>query len=316
MGVKTPKSEKVISLLLSAGLVVVSALIVCEVFRSKSLATSTRPAQPASISYKLPAEWKLEGSWETYPNGKLYEKIDGQETIFYEYGVNRLDCASASINNLSFDIYVYQMNDPDGALGVYLAQAPSDYEELNIGTMSDISGGQVRVFQGATYLEIAPQEKNTDGKFTKELAKSILSGIKRKNMTGGSIIEMLPTTGREKGTLAFNKENAFGLKSLAGTFSATYTDGKGQFDYLVRKISSAEGKTILGKVRDEVKEFGGKTHDVPPESFAGEFMGKTLLLTHKNNFLCGIYGDISIEQAQSKLDLLMLKTKEQPDGRK
>jgi hypothetical protein len=298
MATRIPKSENLISTLLLVGLAGIVVWVFSGAFRPKAAME-----KPVRSAYPLPAGWKITVKWETYPNGKLYEKIDGREPLFLEYGVTRLDFAAAEFkkSGKGFDIYRYQMRDADGALGVYLAAASGEAKELDLGSMADISGGELRVFQGSVYLEIQPQEKAPDEKLARELAQALLAGIKAPKSSGSGILDLLPKTGRIKGSLAINKESVFGLKSLSGTYSAAYEENGRQIDYLVRKISSSEGQKVLEIIRDEIKEFEGKIVEFKPDRLSAELFGKKLILVLDPNLLLGAYGE------EANMDALLKK---------
>ncbi len=285
MANQIPKYEKLIATLLLVGLAGIILGVLSGPFRREAALE-----KPARLAYPLPAGWKIIGNWETYPNGKLYEKIDGREPLFQDYGVIRLDFAAAEFKNKTFDIYLYHMRDSDGALGIYLASVSGEAREINLGHLADLAGGELRVLQGSVYLEIQPQEKSADEKLCLALARTLLTGIKPSKSSGPGLFDLLPKTGRIKGSLALNKDNAFGLKSLSNTFSAAYEEKGLQTDYLVRKISPAEGPKILQKVAAELKEFDGKILELKPNQLSGELFGKKLVLILENNMLLGAYG--------------------------
>ncbi len=286
MATQIPKSEKLVSFLLLVGL----AGIVVGVFAG---AFSPKPAVEEKVraSYPLPPGWKIAGKWETYPDGKLYEKIDGRETLFQSFGVIRLDFAPVVFNENKFDVYLYHMRNPDGALGVFLDSSPEQTGEINLVSMTNVAGGELRAFQSSVYLEIQAQEKSFDEKLLRQLAKSLLSGIKPPISSGTSLFDLLPKSGRITGSLAYNKESALGLKSLAGSYSASYLENGRQIDYVVRKISGSDGTKILEKVRSELMEFEGKIIEFKPDRLAGEILGKKLFLVLHDQVLLGAYGE-------------------------
>jgi hypothetical protein len=261
------------------------------------------------FAYRLPPGWQLVGRWESYPRGKLYEKIDGRETLFNEYGVLRLDCAAATVGALTFDVFIYHMANPDGALGVYLAASPAESREIDIAPMAGVAGGEVRAVVGRVYLEVQPQEKNVDEKLPIALAKTILAGTPPEKSSAGSILAMLPKAGRVNGSLAYNAESALGLNSLGKTYSATYEDGK-PYDVLVRRISPAEGDKVLAAVRDEVKKFEGNVTLFQPGKLRAQVVGKDLLLVRDGSLLVGIYSD------RNDLEALYEQLKAKRNGRK
>jgi len=302
MAASVSRQERTVSALLLAGLAVFCVWVLAG--GRIQPAAEKRNSAPA-----LPTGWAFSAPWEIYPNGRLYEKINGREPLFQEYGVVRLECAEASKGGQTFDVYLYRMNDPAGAVGVYLAHAAGEAKELDLGSMAESSGGRLRAVQGTTYLELLAQDKAFNESLALDLARGVMgSGLKDQ---GRGMIDVFPKRGRVKGTLAFNQESAFGLESLAKTVSAQYREGDVEFTFLVRRTSGGDGQKVLEKVRDEIKEFEGKILDFRPGKLAAEFSGKTLLFVADGPAVYGIYG----EGPAARLGELLAKMKDRPDGR-
>ncbi len=311
-----PKSEKISSFVLLLALVggVLAVLMTGMVQPKPSAAT---PAQKKQIAYTLPPKWSLVGDWEIYPEDKIYEKIDGQAALYQQYGVDRLDFASAASKKFSFDIYIYTMKTPDAALGVYLALQPQEFSEINLGDMADASIGMVRAFRGRYYLEVQAADKKSDSSLAQSLAADVLKNLKPEKSSAAAIYTILPKTGRVQGSLTLNKDNAFGLKSLGQTFSASYELAGVEFDYLVRKISQPKAAvSILDQAKKEILEFGGKMIDIRPDRISADFMGKKLILLCSDNFIIGLYGNLPMDRAQENLALLEKNLRSESNGPK
>jgi len=314
MGKAVPKREKITSAFLLAVLIVFVSMIGLEGYFRPTKTNLSATSQPTAVGgYTVPTGWSINGAWETYPNGRMYEKIDGRETLFQQYGAVRLEFASVTGKQRDFDVYIYQMSDPDGALGIYLAQVPSDYEEIEIGaTMADFSGGQVRAFQGKIYLEIQPMDKTTDSKLTRELARSFISQLRTEKAAARGIFSMLPKKNQVKGSLTLNTDNTYGLKSLGNTFSAGYEVNGQSFDLLIKKIDPQKDDQTIQKARDELKEFDGKVLTFQSDKLTAEILGNTLILVKEGNQIRGAYGSMPAGELESQIS----KLKDQADERK
>jgi hypothetical protein len=296
-----PVGEKVIS----TAMLILLAVVVAGIVGGGFLKGPTPASGKGEISYPLPEGWSLDGGWEVYPRGRLYEKIDGREPLFEEYGVIRLESASATTGGQAVEVYIYTMADADGALGIYLANMPMEFEEADAGSMADISGGQARAFQGQTYLEIMSLAKESDPKRLISLAANLLKHTVKEGKTSQGVFELLPSESRIRGSLALNRDNTFGLKSLTNTFTASYENDDVFFDYLLRKLTSTdEGETILKNVQNEIVDFGGTVFTAGPDRLDAEFLGKKLFLRRQGLLLIGVYGEMSRDDAAEQLEIL------------
>lgn len=303
-----PAKEKIVSVVLLAGLILFMAIVIGPGFSEPSSPNQNVAEQ------MLPAGWSAVGGWEIYPKGRLYEKINGREPLFDQYGVVRLRYASVSKGTNDFEVYFYDMQTPDGALGIYLANTPSEFDELELGTLADISGGQVRVLKGRTYLEIFSLAEQTPKDFLIDLSSALVETIPTEKEARRTAVELLPKQGRVRGTLILNRENTYGLAKLTDIFSASYQQDNDEFDYLIRTISPSEGRKMMAAVGEEILEFDGKIIQSETNSLVAEFMRKTLILNQTGDFLIGLYGAVPPDQGRRRLDQWIETMKDQLHG--
>jgi hypothetical protein len=304
----TPLKEKIISTSLVVLLAVFIVHLVGEGF------FQPHREKKAAAKEMLPPGWSAAEPWEVYPNGRLYEKIDGREPLFQQYGVIQLRYASVSKDKNDFEVYIYDMQTPDGALGIYLANSPSEFKDLDIGTMADVSGGQVRVLTGRTYLEILSLAEKTPQELLLNLASGLTKNIPVEKTAQRTVVDLLPKEGRIRGALILNRENTYGLARLTDIFSATYKQGHDEYDLLIRKITPNEGRKMIPAVAGEIREFDGNIIQSGPGSLTAEFMGKTLILRQEGNFMVGIYASMTVPQAQQRLESWIGTMKDQFHG--
>ncbi len=303
---KVPRCERVASAALLCGLLLIS----CSIVFWNRMTQVIPPLQALSkgkqlLQYNLPSGWKLVERWKTYPENRLYEKIDGRATLFQEYGIIELQFATASTGSFDFDIFAYLMENSEGALGIYLAETPREFTEIDLGTMADSSGGIVRVYQGRTYLVVMSLERNSDEKLAIELARSMLGGMEKEDKSLGNVINVLPRNGRIKGTLTYGKQSTYGFKSLHDSFKATYRFDELQFDYLLKKLPEVQGDKALQRIRDELEEFGGEILKFGRGELAGIVFGHHILLVWEKDALLGLYGEIPLHEAEKHLEMLL-----------
>jgi len=293
-----PTSERIASVVL---LILLAGLVGVVLLRpAPPEGGSARPGG-APTAYALPADWKLDEPWQSYPEERIYEKIDGRATLFQEYGIERLDWAAASRAGASFEIDVYVMKSPNAALGVFLKEAPTETKPASIGQMGDAAGGLVRAVQGNIYLVVMALAQNADLAPAEDLARVLLAALPKADVSARGVLEMLPAEGRRPGSLAYNKDGTFGLASLTETFTAGYGDDENRFDCLLRP-GSAEGLAgLLDKLATEAKEFGGTVERRPDGRVEVVLFGKRLLVAVRNGLLFGVYGKMDGERAEKLL---------------
>jgi hypothetical protein len=262
----------------------------------------------------LPAGWTASGPWEVYPAGRMYEKIDGREPLFQQYGALRLRYIDVSKDGDDFEIYVYDMKSADGALGIYLANTPSKFDDLDLGTMADVSGGQVRVLRGKTYLEVLALAEKLSEKTLVELAAGLTKNMPEEKEAQRTAVDLLPRQGRIRGSLILNRENTYGLSKLTDIFSASYKLGDDEFDFLIRKISPTDSRKMLSALAEEIREFDGKIFKIEQGVMIAEFMGKTLILKETGDFLVGINGSLDPKRSEQTLDGWIESMKEESHG--
>ncbi len=305
-------SEYAICLILLLGLIgiVFGVLVAPVLYVSADENFKGKANSQAKLSYVLPDGIKYIIYWQSYPAARIYEKIDGRATLFEEYGVIRLDFASVKFGNEEFDIYVYVMKSGKGALGVYLAEQPENGKSLSIGTIAEQTDTVVRVCKGQVYFTIIALNRRADIFKAITIAKSLCKSLKQKDSTL-DIFSILPKRGMLTSSLSLNKDDTFGLQSLAGTISADYNINGLQFTYFVKELKSIEQKKdLIRELYDELKEFDAerlKLKTNKSNKLSKEYMlecnlfDKHLLVMTKYKYLFGIYGKMASGQARDIL---------------
>jgi len=291
-----PASERLICFLLILALFVIVFLVL---IKPAFLISQVKQIEFRKVSYTLPADAKLVIDWQSYSADRIYEKIDGRVTLFKEYGVERLDFASVRIGKYNFDVYVYVMNSPDSALGVYLAEQPEDSTPIDIATIADFTKTLVRVCKGKIYLTIVTLEKKSDIRTAISLARTLSESFPQPR-AASKMLSLLPKRGRVKATLSWNKEETFGLQSLKATLSAEYKIAGLRFTYFVKQLSGTD-KNIMQKISSELKEFEANKLRVTEKGISADLFGKHLLIIHRQKYLVGVYGRMRPKQARKIL---------------
>jgi len=119
---------------------------------------SRLPLPPAGSPLKVttpPKQW---------PAKRMYEKIDGEDKAYLTHGCVGLAAATLTdpAEQITIDLYLYQMTTPEAAEKVFAAQAPPEDAPdpahrpryVDIGDRAYLSGGCCYVRAGAYYLKL------------------------------------------------------------------------------------------------------------------------------------------------------------------
>ncbi len=248
----------------------------------------------SDFKYQLPEGIRFIVAWQSFPEGRIYEKIDGRATLFKEYGVERLDFASVQYGKDEFDIYIYVMRSVDGALGVYLAEQPEGGKQISLGTIAEKTRTVIRVCKGNIYLNVIAVRENPDIRKGIKIAKALCESFETQKRNKLNILSVLPVKGMLRSSLSLNKEETFGLQSLSNTISADYEYEGFEFTYFVKKLNDNDesGIILMQKIYDELKEFGAEHLKITDNNdfIECDLFGRRLLIRLHRRYLIGIYG--------------------------
>lgn len=103
----------------------------------------------------LAAETTPEGWKETerreYTRNDLYGYIDGGAEIFLEYGFQKLTLIRYGLGKEELNVELYRMDNPEGALGIYLAKAGRETPLADFPTRNSGDRYQIMAVKGSTF---------------------------------------------------------------------------------------------------------------------------------------------------------------------
>ncbi len=288
--------------LLSISLLIVLALIVYKLIILPI--TSSNSAQKVKtptfiIESLINKDIKLISRPEKFPAERIYEKIDGRNVIFLTYGIKFLEFASLEFKKKLYDIYLYAMNTPLSALGAYLRETPQNSIRLNFTKYADLSANVARFCKKNLYITVIAMEKSLDNKNLIELSKILSSHITTQKNNLIDVYSLFPPQNIINGSIIYNKNETFGLKSLNETFSADYSEDTTEYTIIYKQNPPMK---ILTQVAYEIKKLNGKIHTNQKKLLIFSLFDQLFYFRVLDSTFMGVVGEITTQQAKEKLN--------------
>lgn len=193
---------------------------------------ASRDAGPASEEL-LPAAfgaigWTRDGDIETYPEDRLFEKIDGADERYKLFGNRRLLCASyvhEEDDRTRLDVFLYEMRTPLAALGIFgRERSPRAAVTGDMGDAGYLLQGSAFFRKGAWYGQVKGFAEDTAAA-SEQIARAIaalLPAVEAPELAFG----FLPADERIRGSERYEpKDSVLGTDFLTQVFSADYGAG-------------------------------------------------------------------------------------------
>ncbi len=226
-----------------------------------------RGAGPASEEL-LPAAfgaigWTRDGAIETYPEDRLFEKIDGADERYKLFGNRRLLSASYVYDKdgrARLDVFLYEMRTPLAALGIFgRERSPQAAVTGDMGDAAYLMQGSAFFRKGVWYGQVKGFAEDTAAA-SEQIARAIAA-----RLPAGEAPELafgfLPAEERIRGSERYEpKDSVLGTDFLAQVFSADYGRGEKAATLFVarcgketeaRRAAYAEYLKRQGKVIEE-----------------------------------------------------------------
>lgn len=258
-------------------------------------AFTTPPADPASAAaaaapVTLPAAlgaWQAAGI-EWLPAARMFERINGRASFYEGFGARGLLYAGWTSPAGTWDLYLYLMNDANGARGAFLAEAAGANQQFALGAQARGTAGTLFFVQGAAYGQLLAAQPDATPASVTDLAAHIIARLP------AAASELDPTAylrhpAVTPDTLEYAEADAFGYQSLTRMYSAQAVVQKESATWLVAVASnSAAARDALRRYADELRTFG-VTDAFPEEHIAGGAMlGVWELLACSNTLVYGV----------------------------
>ncbi len=219
------------------------------------LSDLTVSAAGAPIALRLPvylpnSDFRLADTIQLFDRENLYIKIDGHDVAFFRFGFVSLTFASyAGGDGAIVDVYAYQMDRRENALGIYAAERSDKRGNLDIHDAGYTSGGAVFFYRGPWYVQIIPSGSGAGVKAAKTEIADTLGRILPSPGEQLAALDWFPPAGRVENANGYFPDNAFGVDFISDVFTTEYSSGEGTITAFRHQSDSA------GAVFDRYRKF-------------------------------------------------------------
>jgi hypothetical protein len=210
-------------------------------FFMAALAASAAAQSP--LSCDLVSGWQQSGANREYTADNLFEYMDGNAEGYLLYGFARMQGITCKSGENTLVIDISEMEDPDLAYGMFVANADPNLPTKKLGMVGQIGPRRASFAKGKYYVEIAasPEVNHTASltAFCDQLSQQIagqssppeaLDWFPKENLTSARLVP----------------ESVLGIRQLKRGFVAKYAQGQA---FIVPEGSAEAAARTLEKLR-------------------------------------------------------------------
>jgi hypothetical protein len=258
-------------------------------------------------------DWSLKGDLQRFGFDNLYDKVDGREDVYKNYGFQELvsgDFVSTAKADRFIQIELFEMKSPESAVGVFAAERPSHPNVAKLGREGYTDTNGAFFWKGKYYARVIGSD---DEKTTQQVAIMIAQAIAEKIVDDTANVAMAdpsPTKDRVPNSNALIPQNAFGYDFLRNVTSARYKVGKAELTAFVMKADTPDkAKQVVAQFRKALEESGKVTPlSNNPEGYHAEVYGSHYVVFAEGNIIGGVVEadakDSAIKLGQQLADYL------------
>ncbi len=190
----------------------------------------------------------------------LYEKIDGREPMFRSFNFVELRFGQYldGRNKLAYDVYLYDMAEPNNALGIFMKERSGAGASANVGRDSYVSGTNVYFWKGKYYVNVLAPADGGDAVLAtaKRIASAVADTIAD---TGGGFWaeDVLPKEDRVPESFKYIASSALSYDFLNRVYRADYKTGDKTYGLFALKASNPErARELFLQLADAAKRYG------------------------------------------------------------
>ncbi len=174
----------------------------------------------------------------TYTRESLSDYVNGDAELFNELGFRQLEVQQYKNGSSEIDLELYELNDPNGAMGIYLLKCGKETPSSEITSRNSVNRSQLVAVKANFFIQVLNYTDNDNVQPTMiKLAQQALSLVA--NKSDSTVLGLLPRQQLQAGS-----EHVFcGPLSLQAAFRL----GKGDFLQLQNKTFGASAKYSEGQ---------------------------------------------------------------------
>lgn len=223
----------------------------------------------------------------------LYEKIDGREGQYRAFGFVELRFGQYqdTRRQQTYDVYLYDMGQPNNAMGIYMAEKSEGAQAIPVGQEGYLSGANAYFYKGKYYVNVLGPSEGDQA--AAENARRIAVAIAETIADTGKKLwadALLPREGRLE--LKYQPESALAHDFLDRFFFATYKLEGVEFKMFIHKAPGAdEAKALFAKYAEEAPKYDtlvSRESSDGGETIVTESMGAYTVAFHKGPYFAGV----------------------------
>jgi len=268
-----------------------------------------------ALSSFLPAGFEIFSDIEAYDCENLYEKINGKAPFYTESGFKKLFTqrfAGKDDENLSMELYVYDMGNVRNAFSVYSLQRRAEAKDLPAFAFGYGTGNAVYFVHGEYYIEVVGYSVSDElVKAMVETAQKIRKELTVDEITEIAELKLFPTDNIVEGSFKLYLANAFGFDGLTDTLTCQYEiDGETITAFLSERAETKEAEANAESYHNFLIENGAAVTKSIDDSFEGtvmDFYDTTEIIFTTGSVVGGIHEAESQKSAEKLAEMLINK---------
>lgn len=302
--------------------IIVLCMLLEMLFWGEAFSDST--AMESLVWKSVPEGWALTDAPETFTRETLFERIDGQAELFFQYGFKKSVAATFRKKNTDedkIDLDIYEMADTTQAFGIF-SRFRQEESPAGIGLDSSLGDRYALLYKGKFFVILQATESHPAT--LKRLAEAIDAGISD-NSPPPKEIAYFPGNGLKPGAIQFFPDGLLGYEFLKRGFKAAYveqdntkpsvqnpSDGRDFYLFLSISENSEEAMNALKLFRENLSKTGKVETEAStqfgPDTLTGvdPYQGK-IIVAHKGIYLAGVVGFEHTKEAVQQLVELIKK---------
>jgi len=271
-----------------------------------------------ALSSFLPAGFEILSDIEAYNFENLYEKINGKAPFYTESGFKTLFTqrfAGKDDENLSMELYVYDMGNVRNAFSVYSLQRRAEANDLPAFAFGYRTGNAVYFVHGKYYVEVMGYSVSEElVKAMVETAQKIKGELTVDEITEIAELKLFPMDNIVEGSCKLYLANAFGFDGLTDILTRQYEiDGETITAFLSKRAETKEAEAIAESYRNFLIENGAEVTNAIDDAFEGkvlDFYDTTEIIFTTGPVFGGIHEAESQKAAEKLAEMLIDKLNE------
>jgi hypothetical protein len=212
-------------------------------------ATPTAFSAPTDSSFVLSCDvmpgWAREGTSRLYEGENLYEYMDGNSEGYYLYGFVRMKGVTCAKRGEKVLIDVSEMNDEEGAYGIFCANRDARLPSETIATSGQVAPRKAIFAKGRFFAEIAAQSEGDYSALLRVTAQALATQLAGSTTLPEAVSWFIPE-GLTAGPPRLVPESVLGIRALRRGYVAQYGAAKA---FLVIEKDAESARQAMTKLR-------------------------------------------------------------------